>query len=1491
MKNIKNSKVIKMLVLVLSLVFFTSTIVATSLSKYVTEENAQYKDDEENIFEHLDYTVNSVFVVKNQEELFAAINQGYTYVQLDQDIQNPLIVTQKAETLNADLILDLNGIEIQRNGYEPILNIKPGVRLTVVDTSAEQTGGLYNPVGSVFNITGGTLTVITGTFESGPRYSEYYSYNSQILDNSNGSDTERTLVEDQAQPVKFYKKVNQSANTWGFVESSTEVTAPIIRSYPEYVGNVEYNHGNLYFDTEVTRGDITIPADTYCYYRTSEDKAAEVNNEAAADWYYTYYVDSQFKYIGKTGDDSKDIKITIYGYEKTIRQASQIVSPIDYYAAIQMQSGELDVQNGGFYSYFGVDKTACVNSQGGKISIKKGKFSSRIPNAQNETTNSVSVKESDELAFDDAYFNNFKWSNDDLSAEICGNLAEQGESYCILNGGNATVSIGAGELYSSNNGIINMGGGELSILSGNFTKRVTKTCVTTVDEEMSAIYMKDGILNVQDAHCNVLRDEEFGVGETPCELHGIYMQNGTFDSTNTTYSMTGVHSMGIKMLNGKLNVINGDCVINGNSSYGIYSEISNDTDFVVTNSAFDITGNDSTGIYSKNGRVNISADLSKTISINGENGVGIHVATGGSVLSTNYSYTLNGNNSIGILADNGATGIDVSTGAMSIAGTGTYGIKSSISGDDKFTVTDLPITMTGGTNQTGIYSENGRVTVYADAFATISTSGAGGKGIHVATGGSVDSTNYSYTLNGNNSIGILADNGATGINVTNGSMSITGTETYGIKSSISGINTFNVKELPIAMTGGTEQTGIYSENGKVTVYANPSLPSSIATSGADSKGIHVLNGGSVDSTNYSYILEGDNSIGILAEDDATGINVTNGSMQIEGTGSFGINSSITGINTFNVKDLPITMTDGTQQTGIFAQNGRVNVDATSSKLISIDDAQGKGIHVGSGGSVVSKNYSYKLSGDSSYGIYSIAGLVDISGGDITLTSNNQCYGVYAFSATEQIQIDIKGAQIDVGYNGDNKTTDTVASVGVFLATTDNNNKITLTDTNIRCYEVGVLIDGGSLDIKSTNATPNEISTKKASSIIVKGGNVLFDSTCNYNITSSTTINNATTNSYNITLPTINLNVKEAYDNFDGVYVEGGDFTSNGNVNITHTGLLNTTAGYGVTLSMNTDESLITAQSYAIRVLGGKATVNKAKIVAVQGGGLRVSGGSAIFGYDGMNSSDITITTEGILQNTYLNGFTAGWNYCLSTNGGDAVYVTDTASEGVVIYGGTFTAMNGNGIWIRGNSDTLVKVYDGYFYGYYVDHSTANNSDGGEWHYGVYSHSGLKVTHGGNAIVTGGYFEGANGGLILRGTSTSSMVTAYVTGTLNNTNYSTIFAIQSGIDTNNDGITVFDYSVLYLGKTATVNNNNYTLSSTVQGDGIQVIGEGCAVGVNSTGTGYNTSTYGRRELYIYDGSYRWNGGTSTGTNWTGTGAVWSSSDINCTIMYPRTAGKP
>lgn len=1305
MKRQKESKVTKILMLILSLVFFTSTIVASSISKYVTQKQAYFGDKE-----HLDYTVNSVFVVRSQEELFAAINQGYTYVQLDQDIENPLIVTQKAETLNTDLILDLNGIEIQRNGYEPILNIKPGVRLTVVDTSSEQTGGLYNPVGSVFNIYGGTLTVVTGTFESGPRYSEYYSYNKYVLDGSNNSQTKRTLVEDAPKRANFYEK---DASTGRFKPAEVK-NLPIIKSYPEKTGNVEYNHGNLYFDekVEIPDSDLVIEPDTYCYYRTSEDASVDTSADSMADWYYTYYVSKDnFTYFSHEGNEKDHIKITIFGYYNTIKQASAITDPAKYYAAIQMTSGTLDVQNGTFNQYFGVDTTACVNAQGGDINIKKGKFSSRVPNATYYTKYGKGTKEVDTVCFTSSYFDNYKWNDattNYISGSYNGRLAKVGESYCILNGGSANVTIGTGDLYSSNNNIISMGGGALSISGGDFTKRVT-----------------NGI-NVAD-------------GEST-EMAAINMQDGTLDISSATCSVFGDSSAGILMQKGKLTVEQTQFDLQGNVINGIYSRIDNDTDFQVFNSSFTLNGNNAVGIYSEYGKVNISADTSALLSIEGDNSYGIYVKNSGSVASDSYSYELNGDNSIGILAESDATGINVTNGSMNIVGSNTFGIKSSIVGDGKFTVKNLPITMTGGDTQTGIFAENGSVQVSADNPAEISTSGTTGRGIH------------------------------------------------------------------------------------------------------------VKNGGSVISTNYSYSLSGDESIGIDAASGAKGINVTNGEMNIQGNNSFGINSSISGIDTFNVKDLPITMTNGTQQTGIFAQNGRVNVMSTSSKLISIDGAQGKGIHVGAGGSVVSDNYSYKLSSDYSYGIYSIAGLVKISGGNITLVSNNQCYGVYAFSATEQIQIDIDGATIDVGYDGDDKTADTLASVGVFLATNDNTNKITLTDTDIKCYEVGVLIDGGSLDVKSTTTTANEISTKKASSIIVKGGNVLFDSTCNYNITSSNTIvftaadtentlKTYDTNLYDITIPELaGANIGSVdYKNTDGIYVEGGNFTVNGAVSITHTGLAND-------FDLNTAYATQIITSYAVRVTGGKVVIvpsndaQNVKITANVGGGVfcgksDTKNGELVLGRENAANSTVEVNALGN-RNSYRlyagetgdMGNGSGWNWSVPVNltGGNAVELNGGS---ITLNCGTYSANFGNGILakipyqaVASASDysyPTITVNNGIFKGQMNLADTIYNNDldtTSSGFSGPASSYGIKVVGGADVQLFNGVYSGAAGGVMITGISDydnydGNWAKLRLYGGVYGCDSTTNFANAS-----TDGIMIFDKSLIAIGGYDSANSDKANVNN-------------------------------------------------------------------------------
>lgn len=787
-------------ILTLALVILLFSLVGATLSRYVSESNATFTDGDI-IYDHLDFTVNSVFEVRNQTELFAAINQGYSFIRLSDDIENPLIVTQKAETLDADLILDLNGIEIQRNGYEPILNIKSGVRLTVVDTSEEGTGGLYNPVGSVFNINGGTLTIATGHFESGPRYSEYFSYNTEVV--STSQDAKKTIVELDPEQVIFHSR----SSGGGYEVSATITEAPIIKSYPQYEGDIVYTHGNLYFDKEYTGGDLTIPVDTYCYYRTSKDVIDEGQERLglSCNWYYTYWVDQGYNYLcageaeladfGLTVDDA--IEIAIYGYENVIKHASTINETKDYYAAIQMSSGSLEVQNGSFYCYFGLPNTACVNSTGGTINVVNGQFSSRIPNANSTkqngnlatNDNTLMEKEDDTLAFGQVYFDRYRWN----VAEPNGALAMAGEAYCILNKGNATLKIDNGEFYSSNNNNAHMNGGSLNVGGGSFTKqqniKISASVPTAINDKTACIYMEQGTMNIGAAKYVIDGQFNTGIHMVNGELSvddgdiyitgdgtvGILMTDGVLAIDFADFDIEGDNSKGIQIANGTLNIEDGDFEVIGENAKGIEMKNGNLT---VTDGVFTLTGSACLGIQMTDGELDV---FGATLSLTGESSHGIEMANGALYIEGG-TFTLNGDSSRGIVMNNGQ--FDLYTSNLTLNGFGAMGIYSTVTGVGKFNITDTNLTLgdlaeitTNGTGrQVGIYAANGQVkldsTDPTNNPCTINITSDSSTGIYALDGGSVLSTGYQYRLTKDNSTGIYSSGGS--VQMTGGNITLDG---------------------------------------------------------------------------------------------------------------------------------------------------------------------------------------------------------------------------------------------------------------------------------------------------------------------------------------------------------------------------------------------------------------------------------------------------------------------------------------------------------------------------------------------------------------------------------------------------------------------------------------------------------------------------------------------------------------------------------------------
>ncbi len=358
--------------------------------------------------------------VNSQEDLFLALEHGYPYIALGEDVNDPLIITQDTMEVKKSLILDINGKEIQRVNEKAMLTVGQNVTLTIIDS--KKAGCLYNPVGTVLNITGGTLDVRGGKFESGPRTWEYYS-------NTDVKNRTQTVND-----VAFSTWKDAAHTTTEIITKAMPIIDPVVKSG---VGTgtslstpkLEAVNGNIYYDVKYSHAgtEQTINADTYCYYVTSDNFTSASTIEFSAtssDFSYTYYAypyghEKQYQYMQKdkpaTGTINADyVQVTVYGFENVIQTAmgypeggakigDENPEGSPYYATIKMSAGKLTVNcqgggndlhppmhdiddttgklsetspdlktqagSGSFISYFGVKTASCIFFTGGTTSL------------------------------------------------------------------------------------------------------------------------------------------------------------------------------------------------------------------------------------------------------------------------------------------------------------------------------------------------------------------------------------------------------------------------------------------------------------------------------------------------------------------------------------------------------------------------------------------------------------------------------------------------------------------------------------------------------------------------------------------------------------------------------------------------------------------------------------------------------------------------------------------------------------------------------------------------------------------------------------------------------------------------------------------------------------------------------------------------------------------------------------------------------------------
>ncbi len=546
------------LTLILSLAIVTLMTFSLTYARYSEETESDGM-----ISGNLEYIVSNEIEIDSVNEFFSAIENGYTNIKISDDVDNPLVITGSVSDVNSDLTIDLNGHELQRNNRDPVLNVTNGVRLTIIDTKGG--GSFYNPVGSVLRISGGTLTVADGIFESGPR--DGYGTDVETVNNIRFDSEYATQVSgtwstpagasiDGTNGVTYYEN-NGSIYTDGS-SASMPIILPNVSTETDGEGEVNRRvNGNMYFavgQDPVFSETHDISDDTYLYYTLEGDNVENTDMAAtdkSADFYYTYYVSEDtenngsisYNYAGVNQNaDGSLYLVTVYGYYGVKGGAATAAGQNDDFAAIQMNSGNLFVRGGRFTTYFGESYTYCVRATGGYMSVTQGGFEAM------EKSICVGIEYSEDVDTNTEYLN-----------------------------------VSQGTFYSEVGDTIEVSGGRMNVGGGSFTKDVTQASSairTGSDHNGAAIDMHGGELTV----------------------------TGTADSL-ISFDLIGSYLYGIRSADGSATLTNVDIEIVGGSvtptaNFGVY--VTNDL-MLYGNCRVNVTGTSSSCIYAHGGAINYTS--------------------------------------------------------------------------------------------------------------------------------------------------------------------------------------------------------------------------------------------------------------------------------------------------------------------------------------------------------------------------------------------------------------------------------------------------------------------------------------------------------------------------------------------------------------------------------------------------------------------------------------------------------------------------------------------------------------------------------------------------------------------------------------------------------------------------------------------------------------------------------------------------------------------
>ena len=459
------------------------------------------------------------YVVNNPEELNDAIENGYSYIQISEDAEQPFVITTEVQDVASNLVLDLNGTVVVRNSRNPMLNVSRGVSVVLVYDS-KGGGAFYNPVGSALRVSGGIMTIGSGSYESGPRANEYdtayqgtlsaptvdvalYSRGGvtdpDAVDRVSGTSYSSIDVNGRVPVISagnYYRSSGGSGYSFLPEDTFLVQTEEVGRLATEADAEAGIAEGDLLVDGRKFEVPCDVAScDFYYYYQTTEHE----DGTATYDVIYGYWDVKELAQSGtqsETQDDGTqtDVSLTNYG----------LIWP---YAAIRMTAGEGYARGGDFVNQFDVANTYGI------------------------------------LSLADTANNAGKLIVSQASNENGTNFTAHGAAVCIrCEAGEVTVS--GGNFSSELGNTIEMNGGTLDITAGTFNKDVSQGATGEEADNGSAIDMSGGTLTIDGSlRTNNTYSVQFQV--TGSDVNGITAQGGTIDASCFSMALRGTQSKGI----------------------------------------------------------------------------------------------------------------------------------------------------------------------------------------------------------------------------------------------------------------------------------------------------------------------------------------------------------------------------------------------------------------------------------------------------------------------------------------------------------------------------------------------------------------------------------------------------------------------------------------------------------------------------------------------------------------------------------------------------------------------------------------------------------------------------------------------------------------------------------------------------------------------------------------------------------------------------------